>query len=160
MAATDKEYFWDYTDDQKLEIYNEISQQFKIDPKAAEKDWWVCHVIHALFSLRCAEALTFKGGTSLSKAWGITERFSEDVDVSFDKSFFGLTVHPATASASSPESTFTMSYGKSFHPPSGCSGPSSVKLFSVAGKIPTQTQLCCWCPTTACCLHIRILRRR
>lgn len=83
--------FWSYTDEQKLSIYDEIKNKKNVSPKAAEKDWWVCHVIHALFKLRCAEALTFKGGTSLSKAWGITERFSEDVDVSFDKSFFGLT---------------------------------------------------------------------
>lgn len=91
MAATEKVNFWEYSDDKKRSLYNKINKDMKIDPKAAEKDWWVCHVIHALFSLRCAEALTFKGGTSLSKAWGITERFSEDVDVSFDKSFFGLT---------------------------------------------------------------------
>ena len=91
MATTEQINFWEYSDDKKRSLYNKINKEMKIDPKAAEKDWWVCHVIHALFSLRCAEALTFKGGTSLSKAWGITERFSEDVDVSFDKSFFGLT---------------------------------------------------------------------
>lgn len=83
--------FWEFTDEQKLEVFDEIKDKLNVKPKAAEKDWWVCHVIHSLFGLRCAEALTFKGGTSLSKAWGITERFSEDVDISFDKSFFGLT---------------------------------------------------------------------
>jgi predicted nucleotidyltransferase component of viral defense system len=29
----------------------------------------------------CAESLVFKGGTSLSKAWGLIERFSEDIDL-------------------------------------------------------------------------------
>lgn len=90
MAAKGTVNFWEYSDEQKRSLYNKIHEHYKIDPKAAEKDWWVCHVIHAVFSLRCADALTFKGGTSLSKAWGITERFSEDVDISFDKSFFGL----------------------------------------------------------------------
>lgn len=83
--------FWNFSDDQKRSVFGEIKENMNVSPKAAEKDWWVCHVIQALFQLRCAEALTFKGGTSLSKAWGITERFSEDVDVAFDKSFFGLT---------------------------------------------------------------------
>lgn len=86
-----KQIFWDYTEEQQRSIYQEIFKQKNVTPKAAEKDWWVCHVIASLFSLRCADALTFKGGTSLSKAWGVTERFSEDVDVSIDKSFFGLT---------------------------------------------------------------------
>jgi len=83
--------FWDFSDEQKRSVFKEIKEKKNISPKAAEKDWWVCHVILAVFRLRCAEALTFKGGTSLSKAWGVTQRFSEDVDLSFDKSFFGLT---------------------------------------------------------------------
>lgn len=83
--------FWKEPDNKRIELFYKIKDKKNVSPKAAEKDWWVCHVIESLFKLRCAEALTFKGGTSLSKAWGITERFSEDVDVSFDKSFFGLT---------------------------------------------------------------------
>jgi hypothetical protein len=34
--------------------------------------------------------LVFKGGTSLSKAWGLIERFSEDVDLAVDRSFYGF----------------------------------------------------------------------
>lgn len=82
--------FWRYSDDEKRAVFNEIKQNTTVTPKAIEKDWWVSHVIKSLFSLRCSEALTFKGGTSLSKAWGIINRFSEDVDISIDKSFFGL----------------------------------------------------------------------
>lgn len=82
--------FWTFTDEQKESVYYEIKQNLNVSPKAAEKDWWVSHVIKAIFSLECADALTFKGGTSLSKAWGVTERFSEDIDISIDKSFFGL----------------------------------------------------------------------
>ena len=82
--------FWKVPDQEKIDLYYKIKKELNVSPKAAEKDWWVCHVILSLFKLDCAEALTFKGGTSLSKAWGVTERFSEDVDISFDKSFFGL----------------------------------------------------------------------
>ncbi len=90
MAKQQAIDFWAYPDDAKADLYEKIHKEMKVDPKAAEKDWWVSHVIKAVFELRCADALTFKGGTSLSKAWGITERFSEDVDISIDKSFFGL----------------------------------------------------------------------
>lgn len=89
--------FWNVPEQEKLDLFQKIKDKKNISPKAAEKDWWVCHVIQSLFRLRCSEALTFKGGTSLSKAWDITERFSEDVDVSFDKSFFGLSGNTRSA---------------------------------------------------------------
>lgn len=44
-----------------------------------EKDYWICHTLWALS--RTGLQFWFKGGTSLSKAFGITERFSEDIDL-------------------------------------------------------------------------------
>ena len=82
---------WQFDDEKKVRLYTKVSKDMKLHEKAVEKDWWVCHVIRAVFMLECAPYLTFKGGTSLSKAWGIEGRFSEDVDISIDKSFFGLT---------------------------------------------------------------------
>ena len=49
-----------------------------------EKDIWVVATIEALFGAPFAGDLVFKGGTSLSKAWGAIRRFSEDVDVTYD----------------------------------------------------------------------------
>ena len=48
-----------------------------------EKDFWVCWTLNALYHERPAEEprLLFKGGTSLSKAYGLIQRFSEDIDV-------------------------------------------------------------------------------
>jgi hypothetical protein len=48
-----------------------------------EKDFWVCWTLNALYHERPAAAprLLFKGGTSLSKAWGLIQRFSEDIDI-------------------------------------------------------------------------------
>ncbi len=57
---------------------------------AIEKDWWVVAVLRAIYSTKYAEQLVFKGGTSLSKAWGLIERFSEDIDLAMDRSFFGF----------------------------------------------------------------------
>src|ERR1700684_1788360 len=50
-----------------------------IDPALVEKDYWIMHAVHGLKQL----CLTFelKGGTSLSKGFGVIHRFSEDIDI-------------------------------------------------------------------------------
>jgi len=56
-----------------------------------EKDFWVCWALKRLFTLPDPPAgLLFKGGTSLSKVFGVIERFSEDVDLSFDRAGLGF----------------------------------------------------------------------
>ena len=52
-------------------------------PGYVEKDFWVCVVLDALFNRRPDghPRLLFKGGTSLSKAFGLIDRFSEDIDL-------------------------------------------------------------------------------
>lgn len=58
---------------------------------AVEKDFWVCWVLERLFLLPVIGGhLTFKGGTSLSKVWGLIERFSEDIDLVVDKGWLGF----------------------------------------------------------------------
>ena len=57
--------------------------------KAIEKDWWVTLVLKALFSLPMRQHFIFKGGTSLSKAWKLIERFSEDIDIALSPEAFG-----------------------------------------------------------------------
>ena len=49
-----------------------------------EKDIWVCLALQKLFTMPNALTMVFKGGTSLSKAFKVIERFSEDVDVTID----------------------------------------------------------------------------
>jgi len=73
----------------KVNAYTQIAETTGMAPFAVEKDWWVVQVLSALFELDIGSSLIFKGGTSLSKAWGLIERFSEDVDLVFDRSFFG-----------------------------------------------------------------------
>lgn len=56
-----------------------------------EKDFWVVWILERLLSLpNLKEHITFKGGTSLSKVYGVIQRFSEDVDLSIEKEFFGF----------------------------------------------------------------------
>ncbi|TQM94645.1 nucleotidyl transferase AbiEii/AbiGii toxin family protein [Roseinatronobacter monicus] len=49
-----------------------------------EKDVWVVWAIQQLFGSPIGANLVFKGGTSLSKAYQVIDRFSEDVDLTFD----------------------------------------------------------------------------
>ena len=49
-----------------------------------EKDIWVVWALSAIYSSTLAEKLTFKGGTSLSKVYKIIDRFSEDIDLTYD----------------------------------------------------------------------------
>ncbi|HEY1789435.1 MAG TPA: nucleotidyl transferase AbiEii/AbiGii toxin family protein, partial [Verrucomicrobiae bacterium] len=56
-----------------------------------EKDFWVCWTLKELFRLPdIGGHLIFKGGTSLSKAFMLIERFSEDIDVSMDRAWLGF----------------------------------------------------------------------
>lgn len=58
---------------------------------SVEKDFWVCWTLRELFNLPgIGEHLTFKGGTSLSKAWKLIRRFSEDIDLIVDKYALGF----------------------------------------------------------------------
>lgn len=56
----------------------------------AEKDFWVCWTLHHLFALEFFPTLLFKGGTSLSKAFGLIERFSEDIDLTLNRAELGF----------------------------------------------------------------------
>ena len=55
-----------------------------------EKDFWVSWVLAVLFAHReFGQQLVFKGGTSLSKVFGVIERFSEDIDLSVSPGIIG-----------------------------------------------------------------------
>ena len=60
-----------------------------------EKDFWVCWTLDALFNglKEGGPRLLFKGGTSLSKGFGLINRFSEDIDVTVFRDDIG---EPAT----------------------------------------------------------------
>jgi hypothetical protein len=53
-------------------------------PHLLEKDTWVVWALRHLFTGAQAGHLVFKGGTSLSKPWGVIRRFSEDIDLTYD----------------------------------------------------------------------------
>ena len=82
---------WQNIDRQRrINIIENISNRTTLSPASIEKDWWVTITLRALFSCECAKHIVFKGGTSLSKAWNLIERFSEDIDIAIDRVFFGF----------------------------------------------------------------------
>jgi hypothetical protein len=81
--------FNDITRNEKENIFQQISNQYGLPPFAVEKDWWVVQTLSVIFNMEVAQHLVFKGGTSLSKAWNLIERFSEDIDLAIDREFLG-----------------------------------------------------------------------
>lgn len=75
-----------------MRLYFEQAQlQLRLPPASIEKDFWVCWTLMKLFSLpEWGTHLVFKGGTSLSKCWGLIERFSEDIDIVINRDFLGF----------------------------------------------------------------------
>lgn len=78
------------TDTRKKIIITQVANSLGLPPYAVEKDWWVTLALRATFELPVSKHLVFKGGTSLSKAWTLIERFSEDIDLAIDRSFLGF----------------------------------------------------------------------
>ena len=72
------------TDERRKLIFTQTGAHLNLVEIAVEKDFWVCWTLAKLFSLPPSQHLTFKGGTSLSKVYRIIDRFSEDVDLTYD----------------------------------------------------------------------------
>ncbi len=77
--------------DSERQLYIEQAAiQRNLSPIILEKDFWVSWLLGILFRSDFAEHLVFKGGTSLSKVFGVIERFSEDIDLSLSPEFLQL----------------------------------------------------------------------
>lgn len=75
----------------KKNLFEETARRMDLPFAAAvEKDWWVVKTLDTIFQTEIAHQTVFKGGTSLSKAWGLIDRFSEDIDLALDKKFLGF----------------------------------------------------------------------
>ncbi|WP_410653120.1 nucleotidyl transferase AbiEii/AbiGii toxin family protein, partial [Bacteroides cellulosilyticus] len=63
------------------EIIALAAEQFSYEQSHVEKDYWVSKILRDISLSEYANKTYFKGGTSLSKAYGLIERFSEDLDL-------------------------------------------------------------------------------
>lgn len=76
--------FFELSADERLEALVQAANASGRPPHLLEKDVWVVWSLRHLFAAPYAPHLVFKGGTSLSKAYGVIQRFSEDVDLTYD----------------------------------------------------------------------------
>ncbi len=67
----------------RLDLFLAAANRLGAPVNHVEKDFWVCWTLNALYRERPGGGprLLFKGGTSLSKAYGLIQRFSEDIDI-------------------------------------------------------------------------------
>lgn len=66
-----------------IEIVEAAAEAIGLPEAYVEKDYWISFVLNNLSTSRFIDKVVFKGGTSLSKAYKIIDRFSEDVDLAF-----------------------------------------------------------------------------
>ena len=81
--------FLQHTPAEQRQAFLLTAQKKHLPEPSIEKDWWVTQILNIVFSLPIADQLVFKGGTSLSKAWNLIERFSEDIDIAISRDFLG-----------------------------------------------------------------------
>lgn len=85
----------------RLDVFCEAAaRRGRLNGPIIEKDFWVCWTLKRIFGLPDSPTrVLFKGGTSLSKVFGVIERFSEDVDLSLFREDLGYDGEqdPATA---------------------------------------------------------------
>ncbi len=77
--------FFQLTETDKLGAYRVVADDMQVNEAIIEKDFWVCLMLEILFEhSKYSNRFPFKGGTSLSKAYQIIQRFSEDIDLILD----------------------------------------------------------------------------
>ncbi|HHT96258.1 MAG TPA: nucleotidyl transferase AbiEii/AbiGii toxin family protein [Clostridia bacterium] len=79
--------------DERRELFRNTADKMGLNDAIVEKDFWVCFMLDYLFHRSpWKEHLSFKGGTSLSKAYNLINRFSEDIDLILDWRLLGYGV--------------------------------------------------------------------
>ena len=83
-----KNDFFNLSAEEQAAFIQQAGDKLDISDLIIEKDLWICWVLEKIFELPIQ--MVFKGGTSLSKAFGLIKRFSEDCDVTIDYRNFKL----------------------------------------------------------------------
>lgn len=78
------ESFFALSRDDQREVLEQVRAKTDRPTHLLEKDVWIVWTLGALFDSPLADHLTLKGGTSLSKAYKVIDRFSEDIDLTYD----------------------------------------------------------------------------
>jgi len=91
------------TQGERQALFSTVAAEIGTRAENIEKDLYVCWMLDFLFNRRTADpiGLYFKGGTSLSKAYGLIRRFSEDIDIGIYKADLKVPVEEEVAALSS-----------------------------------------------------------
>jgi hypothetical protein len=74
----------------RRDLFRESASRLGMNPAIVEKDFWVCWILKHIFAdSALKDHVVFKGGTSLSKVFGLIDRFSEDIDLILDWRLLG-----------------------------------------------------------------------
>ena len=84
MDKNSSEYWFSLSQNDQAEALEFAAARIGRPAHLLEKDIWLVWVLSAIYESTLASKLTFKGGTSLSKVYRIIDRFSEDVDLTYD----------------------------------------------------------------------------
>ena len=86
---------------EREDLFIVTGREISLPEAMVEKDFWVCWTLDYLWgSCPWADRLAFKGGTSLSKCFGLINRFSEDIDIILDWHSIGYETHELWAERS------------------------------------------------------------
>ena len=85
--------------EEQADIITAAAARLGKNPVVLQKDLWVCWALQTLFNIPDRVDMAFKGGTSLSKVFGVIHRFSEDVDVTLDYRNWGEDLDPFSVSS-------------------------------------------------------------
>ena len=77
-------FFQSLSVDEKSYTLRVAAEHSGYRPFVFKKDIWVVQILKILFDAPFGKDLIFKGGTSLSKAYNVIRRFSEDLDITYD----------------------------------------------------------------------------
>lgn len=76
--------------DERRALFHNTAIKMGLSDAIVEKDFWVCWALNYLFHHSpWQHGFAFKGGTSLSKCYGLIKRFSEDIDLILDWRLLG-----------------------------------------------------------------------
>lgn len=90
MSNSSLQHWLQLSEQDRTNVFTEVARLKNLHISSIEKDWWIVQTLSVIFSMEYANALIFKGGTSLSKGWNLIQRFSEDIDLALDRAFLGL----------------------------------------------------------------------
>lgn len=87
---THADQFLGLTPDRRALAFEQAATALGIQAVILEKDFWVSWLLGLLFAQpELAPFLVFKGGTALSKVFGVIDRFSEDIDLCLVPEYVG-----------------------------------------------------------------------